>query len=286
MQYTEEQLSKLLEEVETEFTAHLAKAEEDFNSSKLAKSESDVAVLAKAEDEKKPEAKEEEHKEESKEPSESAPEAKEAPKAEAKDAPAEEAPAAPGEEAAPEAEAKAPAAEGEDHCDYDEEDLKHMHDMYSSMSKAELKAHHEAVKKAYEGHGMEKCGDMAMAKSESEVAVAINTAPSPEVDLLKSEVEAEKAKNLELKKTLEAVTEFVTKLANKRSAPAAKAITSLDVIAKSEAVKEEKVLSKGEITSILARKAADPKLEKSDRDAINDYYLGSRSLEKINHLLK
>jgi hypothetical protein len=53
-----------------------------------------------------------------------------------------------------------------------------------------------------------------------------------EVELLKSELETQK-------KNFEAVQEFLTKLV-KKTAPQGKAITSLDVIAKSEASNEEK----------------------------------------------
>lgn len=288
MQYTEKELAKLIDDVEKEFTAHLAKAEEDF---KLAKSDESAAApsLAKAEEEKKPEEKKEEpkaeEKKEEKPAEEKAPEAKEAPAAEAKEAPdAEEKKEAPAKEAkAPEA-----PAEGEDHG-YDDEDMEHMHQMYSSMSHGELKAHHDAVRKALDAKGMEKGGETpaeapAMAKTETETSVEVKP---EETQLLKSEIAAKDAKIDELKKTLDGVSEILTRL-TKRSAPAGKAITSLDVVAKSESAETEvKTFTKSEITSILSKKAADPTLTKSDRDAINAYYGSNQvSIEKISHLLK
>lgn len=300
MQYTEKQLTKLLADVEKEFTIHLEKAEENF---KLAKSEGESTatgveqtILAKAEDDSADDKKEDKKDD-----------AKEAPAAESKDE-AKEAPAAESEEevaAAPaeQADAAAPAADGHG---YDEEDLAHLNEMYSSMSFEELMAHHDAVKAcldamaaeqapaqeapapeapvadvaaapAAEAAPIDKCGDMQIAKSEGSV----------EVELVKSELAAQKAKNEELKKTLDAVQEFVTKLASKKAAPAAKAITAVETIAKSEITTEVKQLSKSEITAILNKKSADPKLSKSEREAINSYYgSGQVSIEKISHLLK
>jgi len=115
---------------------------------------------------------------------------------------------------------------------------------------------------------------------------SLNKSENNELELLKSEVAAEKAKTETLQKNLDAVSSFLTKLVEKRVAPQGKAITSLDVIAKSESVKEEKILTKNEIDSALSRKAQDSKLEKSDRDAINAYYLNGASIKTINHLLK
>lgn len=305
MQYTEQDLQKLVNEVEVEFTTHLAKHEAEKALAKsqgaegsTAPAETQVETLAKAEDgEKKPEKKPE-AKDESKE--EKKPEGKEAPPFEAKK-PEGEAKAPAAGEAAPEGEAPAPdaaaapaapaAAQGDEACDYDAEDLEHMSKMYSSMSRGELKAHHDACRRALDSQGMAKCGDMSMAKAEENKAVAVEaivvpaTTPSPEVELLKSENEAVKAKNEGLQKSLDAVTAILTKMVEKKAAPQGKAITSLEAIAKSEAT-EEKSLSKGEVTQILAKKAADPSLKKSDRDAINAFYLTGASIQTISHLLK
>jgi len=108
-----------------------------------------------------------------------------------------------------------------------------------------------------------------------------------EVELLKGELGAVNTKYEELKKQFDGVAAFLTKLVEKKAAPAAKAITSLDVIAKSEnSNDEEKPLTKNEIDNALLKKSQDPSTSKSDREAINNFYLGDKSLEKISHLLK
>lgn len=242
MSYTEQDLSKLIGEVEKEFTAHLAKAEE----ASLAKSETANAEAAAAEA-----------------------------------APAVEAPAATVE---------APLAKAEDEkddekCDYDEKDHEEMHKMYKSMTKAERKAHLDAIS---------KCGEMSMKKSEETSGEAKVETPiadtSKEVELIKSEfsakLAAEEAKSAELKKNLDAVSEFLTKFV-KKTAPQGKAITNLDSVAKSESGEvEEKPLAKSEINIRLAKKAAEPSLAKSDRDAINAYYLNGADIKTVSHLLK
>lgn len=300
MQYTEKELTKLLADVEKAFTVELAKAEENF---RLAKSETESAApsvdgtetLAKAEDEKPAEAKEK------KEDKEEKPDAPAESKEDNKEVAAEEEEEAEEEQAADKNAAEAPEANEGEHG-YDEEDLAHLAEMYSSMSYAELMAHHDAVKEALDAMTaqnaadpaaeaaapaapapaqvgeteIDKGGDMAIAKSENVT-----------VDLVKSELAAEKAKSEELKKSLDAVSEFLTKLVSKKGAPAGKAITSIETIAKSEVETEVKPLSKGEITAILNKKTADPKLSKSDREAINAYYgAGQVGIEKISHLLK
>lgn len=273
MQYTEKELSQLISDVEKEFAGVLAKSEE-----------ANSAALVKAEDkpeekkEEKPEEKKPEHKEEHKEE-----EHKEEPKAESK----EDAHAEPKHEEK-HAEEKH-EHQAEDGCDYDEQDMDHMHNMYRSMKKGELKAHHDSVKKALDHHGMAKCGDMAMAKSETDTAVVITPEvikEDKEMELLKSEVEAQKAKNDSLQKNLDAVQAFLTKLVEVKAAPKAKAITSLEAITKSEGAQEEKTLTKNEVDAILLKKSADYKLAKSDRELINAFYLNGTSINTITHLLK
>lgn len=359
MQYTETQLTKLIEDVEKEFSAHLAKAE-------------DVgAPLAKAEEgDKKPEFKKPEEKEAHAEAKpEEKPEEKQAPEAHA--------------EAKPEAKPEEGHAEGKPDHDYDDEDLSHLHKMYMSMSEGERKVHHDAIMKCA---SMSKCGDMEGAAphgdpgkesadshshpdvQKSELNAHSKNAPYPkdnakaldgdkanggiegqepsnspgakspasnangakinksehdrrnggkieaqephnspgakspaskadgvqmekseqgtEVELLKAEISTSAAKYEELKKNFDAVAAFLTKLVDKKAAPAAKAITSLDVIAKSESTEEVQPLTKSEIDSILGKKAADPTLKKSDRDAINTYYLSDKDIKGISHLLK
>jgi hypothetical protein len=287
MQYTEIELKELIKAVETEFSAHLAKAEVS----------AQPETLAKAEGEKK----EEKPSEEKEAPAKEEPkEEKEAPKAEDKkdEAPAKEE----GEAAAPaKEEAAAPAAEeapvapsaDEGASGYDAEDIAHMDAMYMSMSKAELLAHHDSCVRALDAIGAEHthaapaapaaeapaapaapAGDMSMAKSEA----------NPELELAKSEAAAEKAKSEQLQKSLDTVTEFLTKLVKK--VPQGKAITQYEQVAKSESAESEKELSKSEINSKLLAKSADPKLSKSDRDAINAYYLNQSNVSTISHLLK
>lgn len=320
MQYTETQLAKLIEDVEKEFTAHLAKAEAGINTptDTEATGTESVPTLAKAEEsEKKPEEKKDEK-------------PKEEPKAEAK----EEHKEAPKEE--PKHEEKPAEAKEEAGHDYDEEDMAHLEKMYMSMSKAELKVHHDKCRAA-----MDKCGDMSPSAPHSESAQGqpavqkseeLNKsaegkeqcaeykensggkiestgepkgspgAKSPaskvegvqmekseqntEVELLKSELNGVTNKYEELKKNFDAVAAFLTKLVEKKAAPAPKAITSLEAIAKSEGTGEEKTLTKNEIQDILLKKSSDPTLKKSDRELINAYYLSNGSLESINHLLK
>lgn len=287
--YTEESVNKLIQAVEKEFTAHLAKAEED-SSSKLAKSEGESASvdgstkLAKAEDEKSEKPKHEEEKKEAPKSEEKPAEEKEAPKAE--EAPAKEEGKEEGAEEHKEASAEHSEGADEGHG-YDDEDLAHMHSMYSSMSHGELKAHHDAVKKCLDGKSEKAAPAMESAPMAKSETVEVKTEkPAVEVELLKSESAAKDAQIADLKKSLDVATEFLNKLFTKKSAPAAKAITSVETIAKSEGGKEEKDLSKNEITAILNKKVADPSLTKSDRDLINAFYLNSGSINSISHLLK
>jgi hypothetical protein len=105
-----------------------------------------------------------------------------------------------------------------------------------------------------------------------------------EIELLKSELEAEKASNAELKKSFDKATEILTTLV-KKVVPQGKAITELAVIEKSEGNEEVKELSKSEVTQILMKKDQ-TKLTPADREAINSFYLGSSDLKTISHLLK
>jgi hypothetical protein len=75
---------------------------------------------------------------------------------------------------------------------------------------------------------------------------------------------------------------------NTKKAPSQKAITATNYIAKSEEEDNQvdfSKMTKGEITSKL--KSIDySSLEKSDREAINEYCLNNGSVEKIKHLIK
>ena len=285
MQYTEKDVARLLGEVEQAFTAKLAKAEE--------------TSLAKSEDGEKEDHKEDKHEEK--------PEHKEAPKHEAEGEKHE------GHEEGKEHEESKGHEGHENHeekaHDYDEEDMAHMEKMYRSMSKGEIEAHHGCIMKCMgkseakpaemskneaEGHKnggeISACGpkDVPGAKSEASKAegMQMEKSENTEVELLKSELAAAKAEKEELKKNHEAVKEFLTKLVAKKIAPQGKAVTSLDVVQKSESINEPKQLTKQEIHEILKTKAADPSLKKSDRDAINAYYLDAKvNVNGIKHLL-
>jgi hypothetical protein len=255
MQYTEQELNKLIEDVEKEFTAHLAKAEQSVES--LAPTtEAQEQSLEKAE-EKKEEKPVEEKKDEEKKDEEKKDEEKKEEK------PAEE-------------------KKEEDHG-YDEKDIDEMHKMYESMSKGELTIHHSSIQKAMEKCGLAKCGEITPMKKSEEIDAPKPDA-SPELDLLKAEVSKHQAKSEELQKSLDMVTDFLAKLVEKK-VPQSKAITSLEVLAKSEQ-SEEKELTKSEITQILTKKASDPSLSKEDREAINAFYLNGANINSISHLLK
>lgn len=337
MQYTEIELAKLIETVETEFTAHLSKAEAAHKT-----------ALAKSEEPPKKEEK----------PSEKKPEDKKAPEADAKPAdakPAEgAAPAAPAADAAPAAAAPADAAApgaapaaAAGHG-YDDEDMAHMDKMYASMSREELMAHHDSVKRALDAQSAAAPAPAAAAPAPAAAAPVdkgmikteikdenpvLNSKPtdkgnetnteynknsggkqsstgepngspgakSPaskaegvqmeksekEFDLIKGELEAEKAKSAELKKNFDAVQEFLTKFVGKITAPKAKAITEVAALAKNEGAADAPQFSKSEITQKLLAKSSDPKLEKSDRAAINEFYAtGQVNVNSISHLLK
>lgn len=268
MSYTETELSDLIKSVEKEFSAHLS----------LAKSEGFPEKKEEPKDEQ-PEEKEE-VKEEPKEESED--ESHEAPSEEGDEQQEEhsEGPPQEGEEEHSEGEEMPPSEEGQGH-DYDDEDMEHMHKMYSSMHSGELKAHHDCIKNCLDAH---KEGP-PMEKSEVTEAIDIPEVKNEEVALLKSEVAAEKEKAEKLQKSLDTVTAILTKMVTK-TVPAAKSITSLEVINKSE-LGNDKTLSKSEITAKLTAAASRPDLAKSDRDAINAFYLGTNpNLESISHLLK
>jgi hypothetical protein len=315
-EYTNEQLNGLLAEVEKEFSVALAKAEgqlklaksEDFPPKKDESKEKDEAK-ASAESKGEPDKKMESEKPADKGVKDQNQQdtSKEVPKGAPMESKEERVAEDGKENAAPTDDAH---GEAED-SGYDDEDMQHMHSMYSSMSKPELKAHHDSIRKCMDGMGLAKCED-GLAKAEMEdgkegehrpnggptdgEAASKKTAPSSdaqamnksepnaEVSLLKSELAAEKAKSDERQKNLEAVESFLKKFVEK-TAPAGKAITSLDIIAKTENINQEKPLSKSEIDAKLLAKAKDISLAKSDRDAINGYYF-SKDITKVSHLLK
>jgi len=137
-----------------------------------------------------------------------------------------------------------------------------------------------------------------MAKSEKDTTVEVKPEViqvNTEANLLKAELTvandkltAANEKLATLQKNFDAVQSFLTKFVEKTAAPQAKAITNLDAVTKETGASagEEKSLSKGEIDTILNKKSQDPTLKKSDRDAINDFYLNGYDVKGISHLLK
>lgn len=173
----------------------------------------------------------------------------------------------------------------EEELDYSQEDFETIDEIYSGMSKSEKEAHYNAVKKALFGEEKE------MAKSESEKTETVETKEETkeESSLLKTEMDSIKSENEELKKSMETMAELITKLMAGKKAPSRKAVTGTDYIAKSEdsETKESKVdsMSKSEITSKL--KSLDySSLTKSDREAINNFYLKNTGVGSIKHLIK
>lgn len=268
MQYSEKDVAKLISDVEQAFTSQLAKAKE--------------TSLAKSEDGEK------DHKEEPKH--EEKPEHKEEAKHDGEDKKEES-------EHHEEPKHEEHKEHDEKGHDYDEEDMAHMEKMYRSMSKGEIEAHHGCIMKCMgkseakpaemeknEAEGHKNGGEMSACEPKDGPGAKEGAAPmeKSEVEVLKSELEDQK-------KMVEGFKQFLTKFVEKTSkvAPQGKAITSLDVIAKSEMHTEEKKLNKSEIHKILSAKANSATLEKTDRDAINSYYLnGQLNVNSISHLLK
>lgn len=306
MLYTDKDLNSLIAEVEKEFTSHLAKAEESFKASKPKDEDKqpDQKEVNGSDDDSKNSAKDEKTDAKEENSGEQADAGKSAKPME------HESEGDKGVKDQHQQQDGAKEGQADEGHGYDDEDMAHMHSMYSSMSKPELKAHHDVVRKCLDGmmgkmemsEGMAKAemsdcakdaegyrpnggpkdgaaekegkgpksSDMqALEKSEKDVFIG-------EVALLKSELETAKAEK-------EAVTAFLKKLVEK-TAPAGKAITSLDIIAKTEDAGQEKPLNKSEIDAkLLAKSKGD--LCKSDRDAINSYYF-SKNIETVRHLLK
>lgn len=104
-----------------------------------------------------------------------------------------------------------------------------------------------------------------------------------ELSLVKKERDEAKTKVQGLEKSVAELTETMTKAF---SAPIRKSVTAKDVLAKSETTSVDvDSLTKTEITKRLLAKANDPKLEKKDRDLINNYYKGTANVDALSHLL-
>lgn len=168
--------------------------------------------------------------------------------------------------------------------EYDAEDMAEMEKMYKSMPKTEAEVHYKTLKKAMFG---DSATEVEVKKSE----VKADEKVVEEVKLLKSENESVKAENDELKKSLEKLTQIVAKVfAPKAGAPKQKAITSMEVVKKSEEetkveAKDFSKISRDEINKSLTAKIRSGKIEKNDKDAINNFIINNGSIELIKHLL-
>lgn len=246
MKYSQEKLAALISEVETAFAAHLAKTESE-----------EVVDLKKSENE------------------------------------SEEVEAQAQPETSEETIEKAEEEKEEQDFDYDEEDIQEMNKMYASMTKAEAAAHYESLKKAL-------YGDEEVVEEKAEEVIEKSEEPTEKVEdskeetaLLKSELEAKDKEIAELKKSFEGLTAALTKFVKGSKAPKQKAITQIEYIQKSEEeskVEENKEdvtkLPSSEVSKRLNEKIRSGKLEKAEREKINEYYLtGSQNIESIRHLL-
>ena len=195
------------------------------------------------------------------------------------------------------------AAPVEQAFDYDEEDIKEMNEMYSSMTKAEAEAHLESLKKTLSKE-TEKVPEIKAegipSKEEVVTKSEVKVEEKPEqkdeeTKLLKTEVESLKSDKEKLEKSLKDLTAALAKFVKgSTAAPKQKAITRIEYVAKSEDEKpkadekQEDVskLDKVEISKRLTAKIRNGKLEKAEREKINEFYqTGSKNIESIRHLL-
>jgi hypothetical protein len=159
------------------------------------------------------------------------------------------------------------------------EDYQTIDELYASMEKNEIEAHYESLKKVMFGD-YEEIEEDSIEKAETEEV--------EEIQMVKSENENLKEENEELKKSLENIEGLINKMFNTKKAPSQKAITATNYIAKSEEEDNQvdfSKMTKSEITSKL-KNLDYSSLEKSDREAINEYCLNNASVNKIKHLIK
>lgn len=182
--------------------------------------------------------------------------------------------------------------------DYDEEDIKEMNEMYSSMTKAEAEAHYEAIRKALSKDAEETPevkAEEVIAKSEVKADEKSEAGKEDETKLLKSEIESLKSEKEKLEKSFQELTAKLVEFVKGSKAPKQKAITKLEYVAKSEDEGKEPTkesqedvskLDKAEVSRRLTAKIRSGKLEKAEREKINDFYhTGSKNIESIRHLL-
>lgn len=248
MKYSEADMADLISQVENEFAEHLAKAEAKVEEIEVteSKNEKDVEELNKSEEVVKSES---------------------------------------------------------DECDYDDEDVADMDSMYASMTKAEAEMHFESLNKALFGENTEdKSKELNKSEDLEEEEVDLQSDDNGQVDLLKSEVDGLREENESLKSQMQKseesfkkLTDIVAKFIKGSKAPKQRAITKIEYVARS---KDEDVLnknesdstdvsklSKSEISRRLSEKIRGGKLEKSEREKIDQYYLEDQDINLIKHLL-
>lgn len=190
------------------------------------------------------------------------------------------------------------AAPKEQGFNYNESDIAEMDALYGSMTKAEAEAHFESLKKALGKENEVKAepkADEVVAKSEDKSEKIENKGESEETKLLKSEIETLKSEKEKLEKSFKDLTAKLTEFfKGKQSAPKQKAITKLEFVAKSEdevqkndaPAEDVTKLDKSEVSRRLTAKIRSGKLEKAEREKINEFYQsGSKNIESIRHLL-
>lgn len=189
------------------------------------------------------------------------------------------------------------AALKEQGFDYDESDIAEMNAMYGSMTKAEATAHFESLKKALSKETSETKPTVEAQEviSKSEVKpVEEKPATEDETKLLKSEIESLKSEKEKLEKSFKDLTAKLIEFVKGSKAPKQKAITKLEYVAKSEdeqktdakGAEDVSKLDKSEVSKRLTAKIRSGKLEKAEREKINDFYQsGSKNIESIRHLL-
>ena len=199
-------------------------------------------------------------------------------------------------EAAPQPKAEeTPVVKAAEGFDYDEEDIKEMNEMYSSMTKAEATAHFESLKKTLkiEEKPAVKAEEVSPKKEEVIAKSEVKAEDKDETKILKSEIETLKEEKEKLEKSFKDLTAKLIEFVKGSKAPKQKAITKLEYVAKSEeeVKKDEKTedvskLDTKEVSTRLNAQIKSGKLAKAEREKINNYYLsGSKNIESIRHLL-
>jgi len=179
--------------------------------------------------------------------------------------------------------------------DYDESDIAEMNAMYGSMTKAEATAHFESLKKALSKEDEVKPEVKAEEATISKSEVKEETPEQKdETKLLKSEIESLKSEKEKLEKSFKDLTAKLIEFVKGSKAPKQKAVTKLEYVAKSEDEKPQtetstedvSKLAKTEIAKRLTAKIRSGKLEKAEKEKINEFYQsGSKNIESIRHLL-